>query len=78
MSRGTHAYIIDAETAERLALLGTHMIERAHKHAFQRASAWQLDGHDIKIDHFLKVYYDSLLPERDRSRSSRPIGMPQY
>ena len=43
--RGTHAYIVSAETAERLALLGSHMIERARRHAFQRAASWQLDGH---------------------------------
>ncbi len=65
---GTHAYVVDAETAERLALLGTHMMDRARLHAARRASAWQLDGHDIKIDHFIKNYYDSLLPQRLRSR----------
>ena len=65
---GTHAYIIEAETAERLLLLGNHFIERARRHASKRASSWQLDGHDIKIDHFIKNYYDDLLPRRHRSK----------
>ena len=65
---GTHAYIMEAETAERLLLLGNHVIDRARRHASKRASSWQLDGHDIKIDHFLKNYYDDLLPRRHRSK----------
>ena len=28
---GTHAYIIEAETAERLLLLGNHIIDRARR-----------------------------------------------
>ena len=31
-------------------------------------SAWELDGDDIKIDHFIKNYYDYLLPARHRRR----------
>ena len=65
---GTHAYIIEAETAERLLLLGNHIIDRARRHASKRASSWQLDGHDIKIDHFIKNYYDDLLPRQHRSK----------
>ena len=53
---GTHAYIISAEMAERLSLSAVHMISRARLVIGDR-SAWQLDGHDIKIDHFLRNFY---------------------
>ncbi len=61
---GTHAYIISAKTAERLALLVDHMISRARKGVPER-TAWQLDGDDIKVDHFLRNYYQWLLPKPD-------------
>lgn len=64
---GAHAYIISAKTAERLALLGDHLISRARRGVGQR-TAWQLDGDDIKIDHFLRNYYQSLLPVTDRAK----------
>ncbi len=64
---GTHAYIISAIAAEYLLNLASWMLQRA---ALQNGdkSAWELDGDDIKIDHFLKNYYEHLLPARHRQR----------
>lgn len=41
-----------------------------HRAALQNGdkSAWELDGDDIKIDHFIKNYYEHLLPARHRQR----------
>lgn len=64
---GSHAYIVDALTAERLAKLGEYMMHRSMRHDGDRSS-WQIDGDDIKIDHYLKNYYDYLVPKEDRSR----------
>ena len=64
---GTHAYIISAVMAEQLANLGKWMIHRAAL-VNEDKSAWELDGDDIKIDHFIKNYYDQLLPAEHRQR----------
>ena len=64
---GTHAYIISLSAAERLSNLGSWMIQRAALENDDK-SAWELDGDDIKIDHFIRNYYDHLLPAKDRNR----------
>ena len=67
MPWGTHAYIIRAETAERLANFGEWMINRARKHNGDK-TPWRLDGDDIRIDHFIRNYYRNLVTEADRQR----------
>ena len=67
MPWGTHAYIIRAETAERMANLGEWMMNRARKN-FGDKTPWTLDGDDIKIDHFIRNYYRNLVTEVERQR----------
>ncbi len=64
---GTHAYIIGAELAERLLLLGEYIISRSRLNNEDK-SAWVLDGDDIKIDHFINNYYNRMLPKEERSK----------
>lgn len=69
MPWGTHAYIIGARQAERMALTAELMVARSrHPTDDFHATAWQLDGEDIKIDHYLSVYYSDLTPKDDRRR----------
>ena len=64
---GTHAYIVTDELAERLARQAGLMIERAKFNVSTR-STWQLDAHDIKIDHFILNYYVHLTTYHERPR----------
>lgn len=64
---GTHAYIIEAETAELMALFGEYLIDRSRLENGHKLP-WQLDGDDIKIDHFIKNYYEKLLPKGSKQR----------
>ncbi|EIE18012.1 hypothetical protein COCSUDRAFT_68433 [Coccomyxa subellipsoidea C-169] len=69
MPWGTHAYIINARQAERMALTAELMVARArHPTDDFHTTAWQLDGEDIKIDHYLSIYYSDLTPKNDRRR----------
>lgn len=71
MPWGTHAYIISARQAERMALTAEMMVSRArHPTDHFHTTAWQLDGEDIKIDHYLSVYYSDLTPKDDKRRCS--------
>jgi len=76
MPWGTHAYIIGARQAERMALTAELMVARSRYPTDDfHATAWQLDGEDIKIDHYLSVYYSDLTPKDDRRRCSHmPAG----
>lgn len=75
---GTHAYIISAHLAERMALLAKLMVERSKMPVpsvtvqgepyWFHTTSWVLDGEDMKIDHFLSLVYDSLTPRSDKSR----------
>ena len=67
MPWGTHAYIISAGTAERMAKLGEWMMSRARKNVGNR-TPWTLDGADIRIDHFVRNYYRHLVIEVERQR----------
>ena len=64
---GTHAYIISADLAERLAKILEWMIQRA---LIERAdkSTWELDGDDLNSDHFIRNYYNFLTPIKERKR----------
>ena len=64
---GTHAYIVSAELAERLARQAELLIDRAEMNVSTR-STWQLDAHDIKIDHFILNYYVHLTTYHERPR----------
>ena len=69
MPWGTHAYIISAQQAERMALTAEYMIQRSRLPVDDfHTTTWQLDGEDIKIDHYLSVYYSELTPESDKHR----------
>eukprot|EP00884_Botryococcus_braunii_P010278 jgi/Botrbrau1/19251/Bobra.0073s0004.1 len=75
---GTHAYIISAQLAERMALLAQLMVERSRMPApsmtvagqpyWYHTTSWVLDGEDMKIDHFISLVYDSLTPQSEKSR----------
>ncbi len=39
----------------------------------EHKTAWQLDGDDIKIDHFIKNFYKHLVPHDDRSKYASVI-----
>lgn len=69
MPWGTHAYIVSSRQAERMALTADMMIARS-KHPVDdfHTTSWQLDGEDIKIDHYLSMYYSDLTPQDDRRR----------
>ncbi|CAL8466291.1 g5827 [Coccomyxa elongata] len=69
MPWGTHAYIIASRQAERMALTAEMMVSRA-RHPIDdfHTTSWQLDGEDIKIDHYLSVYYSDLTPKDDKRR----------
>ena len=73
MPWGTHAYIISARTAERMVLTAELMVERSRlpSDTFHTTS-WQLDGEDIKIDHYLSLFYSELTPQTDRQRCRAP------
>ena len=71
MPWGTHAYIISAGTAERMAKLGEWMISRAQKNIGDR-TPWTLDGADISIDHYVRNFYRHLVIEAERQRSASP------
>lgn len=64
---GTHAYIISAGLAERMARVGDWMLNRA-KLGVNDKSAWELDGDDINSDHFLRNYYEQLISVEERQR----------
>lgn len=64
---GTHAYIIEAETAERMALYGEYIVGRSKMNDGDKIP-WSLDGDDIKIDHFIKNFYEKLLPKEEQHR----------
>ena len=64
---GTHAYIVSAELAEKLARQAKLLIDRAELNVSTR-STWELDGHDIKIDHFILNYYVHLTTYHERPR----------
>ena len=70
---GTHAYIIRAETAERMANLGEWMISRARKNTKDK-TPWALDGDDIKIDHFIGNFYKKLVNEVERERCDHDVS----
>ena len=73
MPWGTHAYIISAQTAERMALTAGLMVARSRLPADGfHTTAWQLDGEDIKIDHYLSLFYSELTPQADRQRCGGP------
>ncbi|KAK9828076.1 hypothetical protein WJX81_000538 [Elliptochloris bilobata] len=66
---GTHAYIISAAQAERMGRLVDLMVARsAHPVDDMHTTTWQLDGEDVKIDHFLSLVYSNLTLAADRSR----------
>ena len=65
--RGTHAYIISAEMAERMARAADWMLKRAQQGNGDR-SAWELDADDVNSDHFIRNYYDYLTPSYERHR----------
>ncbi len=69
MPWGTHAYIVSSRQAERMALTADMMIARS-KHPVDdfHTTSWQLDGEDIKIDHYLSMYYSDLTPQDDREK----------
>lgn len=76
MPWGTHAYIVSSRQAERMALTADMMIQRS-KHPVDdfHTTSWQLDGEDIKIDHYLSMYYSDLTPQDDKRRCD-PYGTP--
>jgi len=66
---GTHAYVIGAAQAERMARLADLLVARsAHPVDEMHTTTWQLDGEDIKIDHFLSLVYSNLTVAAERSR----------
>lgn len=69
MPWGTHAYIISSRQAERMALTADMMVRRSrHPVDDFHTTSWQLDGEDIKIDHYLSVYYSDLTPQDEKRR----------
>ena len=66
---GTHAYVISAGQAERMARLADLLVSRsAHPVDDMHTTTWQLDGEDVKIDHFLSLVYSNLTIASERSR----------
>ncbi len=66
---GTHAYIISAAQAERMARLADLLVSRSqHPVDDMHTTTWQLDGEDVKIDHFLSLVYSNLTLSSERSR----------
>ena len=66
---GTHAYVISAGQAERMARLADLLVSRsAHPVDAMHTTTWQLDGEDVKIDHFLSLVYSNLTIASERSR----------
>jgi hypothetical protein len=69
MPWGTHAYILSSRQAERMALTADMMIARSrHPVDDFHTTSWQLDGEDLKIDHYLSMYYTDLTPQDDKRR----------
>ena len=69
MPWGTHAYIVSSRQAERMALTADMMMLRSrHPVDDFHSTSWQLDGEDIKIDHYLSMYYSDLTPQDDKRR----------
>ena len=69
MPWGTHAYIVSSRQAERMALTADMMMQRSrHPVDDFHSTSWQLDGEDIKIDHYLSMYYSNLTPQDDKRR----------
>ena len=69
MPWGTHAYIVSSRQAERMALTADMMIQRSKRPVDDfHTTSWQLDGEDIKIDHYLSMYYSDLTPQDDKRR----------
>lgn len=69
MPWGTHAYIVSSRQAERMALTADMMIARSrHPVDDFHTTSWQLDGEDLKIDHYLSMYYTDLTPQDDKRR----------
>ena len=71
---GTHAYVISAAQAERMARLADLLLARSmHPVDDMHSTTWQLDGEDVKIDHFLSLVYSNLTLAADRSRRAKPL-----
>ena len=69
MPWGTHAYIISAQQAERMALTAELMVARSRLPFDDfHTTSWQLDGEDIKIDHYLSLFYSQLTTMADKQR----------
>ena len=52
-----------------MLLTATMMVERSrHPSSDFHTTSWQLDGEDIKIDHYLSMYYSRLTPLEDKRR----------
>ncbi len=52
-----------------MALTADMMIQRSrHPVDDFHTTSWQLDGEDIKIDHYLSMYYSDLTPQDDKRR----------
>jgi hypothetical protein len=69
MPWGTHAYIISAQQAERMALTAELMVARSRLPFDDfHTTSWQLDGEDIKIDHYLSLFYSQLTTKADKHR----------
>ena len=73
MPWGTHAYVVSSRQAERMALTADMMIARSRHPADDfHTTSWQLDGEDLKIDHYLSMYYTDLTPQDDKRRWDQP------
>ena len=78
MPWGTHAYIVSSRQAERMALTVDMMIERSKRPVDDfHTTSWQLDGEDLKIDHYLSMYYTDLTPQDDKRRCEAPSCLPK-
>ncbi len=74
---GTHAYVIGAAQAERMARLADLLVARsAHPVDEMHTTTWQLDGEDVKIDHFLSLVYSNLTVAAERSRRCPTLPRP--
>lgn len=45
--------------------MGDFIINRAKRQVDDK-TPWQLDGNDIKSDHFIRNFYEGLLPKEER------------
>lgn len=52
-----------------MALTADMMVKRSrHPTDDFHTTSWQLDGEDLKIDHYLSMYYTDLTPQDDKRR----------